>query len=79
MDLCETVAEAAEIVSIMLSNLANKMVKIMKGEEVGRALPKRSIKQQRYDKQWKRGAESIRKSKRRNNSPLNLRPEWVEC
>lgn len=37
--LCETVMEAVEIVPIMLCNLANKIVKTIKGEKVGRALP----------------------------------------
>lgn len=42
--LCQTVLEGAENLPIMLTNQANKTVKISNKEEVGKALAVRSIK-----------------------------------
>lgn len=55
--LCETVVEAAEIVPIMVTNQANKAIKIKKGEEVGKVLPLRSIHWVKFDKVGKKGPE----------------------
>lgn len=57
--MCETVAKAAEIVPIMLTNLASKTVKIMKEEDVVRDLRVRFIKRVGYFKQRKRGQNQV--------------------
>lgn len=41
--LCKTVMEAADLVPILLVNQASKIVKMKKSEEVGRALPLRTL------------------------------------
>lgn len=56
--LCETIVEVAEVVLIILANKPNKRIKIVKGEEVGRALPLRSIQQVKFDEEGKSNRES---------------------
>lgn len=51
--------EAAEIIPIVLSKQAKKTVKIAKEEEVGRALPIRSIRRVNYNEQRNRGQDRI--------------------
>lgn len=66
----ETVMGAAFRVSIIFSNLANKMIKTMKGEKVGRAPPITSIKRVRYDKLRKREQNQL--GEERNNIPWEI-------
>lgn len=51
--LCEAVVERAEVVSIMLANQDNKIIKITKRKEVGKALQLRSIQQVKFNREEK--------------------------
>lgn len=52
--LCETIVEVAEVVLIILANKPNKRIKIVKGEEVGKALPLRSIQRVKFDEEGRK-------------------------
>lgn len=63
----------AEVVPVMLSNLAYKMVKIPKEGEVGRALPLRSIQQLRYEKVGQKGPDRLGEVKDKIVAPEKFR------